>query len=51
MYKTIMNRPTLVIPIVNNFKEPVTYKVKKTIQQPPKDFWDKFQSILNLILN
>jgi len=57
MYNTIMNRPTLVIPnaiyppIVNNFKEPIKHKVKKPIQQPPKDFWDKFQSILNLILN
>ena len=52
-----MNRPTLVIPnaiyppIVNNFKEPIKHKVKKPIQQPPKDFWDKFQSILNITLN
>jgi len=56
MYNTIMNRPKLVIPNViyphvNNFKEPIKHKVKKPIQQPPKNFWDKFQSILNIILN
>ena len=48
-----MNKPTLLIPIVNNFKEPIkiTHKAKKATPPPPKDFWDKFQSILNLILN
>lgn len=58
MYNTIMNRPTIVIPnviypnyFVNNYKEPIKHKVKKSNQQPPKNFWDKFQSILNIILN
>ena len=46
-----MNRPTLVIPIIHNFKEPIKHKVKKPTPRPPKNFWDKFQSILNIILN
>ena len=49
-----MNRPTLVVPNViypNINNKPIKHKVKKPTQPPPKDFWDKFQSILNLILN
>ncbi len=32
--------------IINNFKEPIKKKTK-----PPETFWDKFQNVLNLILN
>lgn len=48
-----MNRQThLFLPtIVNNFKEPIKHKAKKATPPPPKNFWDKFQSILNIILN
>ena len=43
--------PNVIYPMVNNFKEPIKHKVKKSTQQPPTNFWDKFQSILNIILN
>lgn len=44
-----MNIPNVIYPNINLIK--IHHKVKKPIQHPPKDFWDKFQSILNLILN
>jgi hypothetical protein len=43
-----MNKTNL---IINNFKEPIKHRVKKADPPPRKDFWDKFQSILNIILN
>jgi hypothetical protein len=33
--------------IVNNWKEPIKFNKK----HQPKTFWDKFQTILNIILN
>ena len=38
-----MKKPTLLI--INNFKEPI----KKTIK-PKKDFWKKFDNLINFIL-
>jgi len=33
--------------IINNWKDPIKFNPKPR----PKTFWDKFQSILNIILN
>ena len=39
-----MKKPTLLI--INNFKEPI----KKTKPVKPKNFWKKFDNLINFIL-
>jgi len=36
--------------IINNWKDTIKFNPKPP-KPPPKTFWDKFQSILNIILN
>lgn len=38
--------------IVNNWKEPIKFNNKRPLyKKPPKTFWEKMDSIINLILN
>lgn len=37
--------------MIHNFKEPIKKIIKKPVEKKTLTFWDKFDKIINIILN